>query len=83
MKEPRYQVRSYRPSDFTGYVWLYVDAEKVDRAGHRTSMAALCEILGRPGHRPEDDVFVADEGGRVVGCGHLTRELGIRRVILE
>ncbi len=83
MKEPTSLVRNYGPGDLTGYVRLHVDAERVDRAGRRTSMTALCEILGRPGYSPERDLFVAELNGEVVGGVNLTLESGIGRAILE
>ncbi len=83
MNELRFQVRDFAPGDFAGYVQLHVDAERVDRAGHRTSLAALCEVLGRPEFLPEKALFVAEGEGRVLGYVKLTPELGIGRVIIE
>lgn len=83
MNKPRFQVREYVPGDFAGYVQLHVDAERADRAGHRTSLTALCEVLGRPNFLPEKDLFVVEGDGGVLGCAKLTPELGIGRVIIE
>jgi mycothiol synthase len=79
----QYVIRNYRAGDFDSYVELHVDAERADKAGHRTSTRLLGEILGRPDYSPEDDIFVAEAGGEVIGCLNLTPELGIGRVVLE
>jgi mycothiol synthase len=83
MSESQYTVRSYRPTDFAGYVQLHTESERMDRAGHCTSLNVLCEILGRPNYSPESYLFVAEADGKVVACINLTPELGIGRVVLN
>ena len=83
MSESQYTIRNYLPSDFDSYVQLHIEAENHDRAGHCTSLRTLCEILGRPNYSPENDLFLAEREGKVVGYMNLTPELGIGRVILS
>ena len=83
MSESQYTVRNYRPNDFAGYVQLHTESERMDRAGHCTSLNVLCEILGRPNYSPESDLFVAEADGKVVACVNLTPETGIGRVVLN
>jgi mycothiol synthase len=83
MNEAHFPVRNFAPGDFAGYIQLHVDAERADRAGHRTSLAALCEVLGRPNFLPGKDLFVVEGDGQIAGCAMLTPELGIGRVIIE
>jgi len=83
MSESRYEIRNYRPDDLASYVQLHTEAESLDRAGYCTSLRTLCEILGKPGYSPRNDLFVAGAGGKVVGCMNLTPEPGIGRVVLN
>lgn len=83
MSAPHYILRNYRPDDFNSYVQLHVEAERLDRAGHCTSPGVLREALGWPNYSPEDDLFVAEAEGKVIGYMNVTPELGIGRVVLS
>jgi mycothiol synthase len=83
MSVPHYILRNYRPGDFNSYVQLHVEAERLDRAGHCTSPRVLREALGRPNYSPENDLFVAEREGKVIGYVNVTPELGIGRVVLS
>jgi mycothiol synthase len=83
MSQTQYTVRNYRPTDFAGYVQLHTESESTDRAGYCTSLNVLCEILGRPNCSPEDNVFVAEADGKIIGRVNLTPELGIGRIVLD
>jgi mycothiol synthase len=43
----------------------------------------VIESLGRPNHFPEEDLFVAEKGGNIVGYVDVTVELNIGRVVLS
>jgi mycothiol synthase len=83
MNYPPYHIRNYRPADFGDFIQLHIEAEMVGRAGSRTSLALLCQVVGRPGCSPSEDVFVVEAAGRIVGGASLTPELGIGRAILK
>jgi mycothiol synthase len=83
MSDPPYTIRSFRPEDFGGYVQLNVEAEELDPTGRCTSAQVLSEALGRPNHVPEEDLFVAEAAGKVVGYVDVRSELGIGRAVLD
>lgn len=76
-------IRNYRPDDFNDYARLHSEAEKLDQAGRYISSPLLSEYLSRPNHAPEQDLFIAEVSGKLVGCMDVTPELGIRRVVLD
>ena len=78
-----FTIRNYRPSDFKGYIQLYVESEQFDRSGRFVSSQALAKGLGRPNYSPEKDLFIAEIERKIVGYISLTPELGIGRVLLD
>jgi mycothiol synthase len=83
MSGPHYVIRDFRRDDFAGYVQLNAEAEKLEPTGRCTSAQALSEALDRPNHVPEEDVFVAEAAGKVVGYIDVRSELGIGRAVLD
>lgn len=83
MSNSLYAIRNFRPEDFSGYVRLNAEVEKLEPTGRRTSPQALSERLGRPGYLPERDLFVAEVAGEVIGYMDVRPELGIGRVVLD
>jgi len=83
MSNSHYTIRSYQPEDFDKYVLLNIEAEKLEPTGRYTSPQSLREYLYRPNHSPEQDFFVVETGGEIVGYLDITPELTIGRVILD
>jgi mycothiol synthase len=83
MSNPPYIIRNFRPDDFASYVRLNVEAEKLDPTGRCTSAQVLSEGLGRPDYVPEQDLFVAEVAGEVIGYIDVRSELGIGRAVLD
>jgi len=83
MTNSLYIVRNYRPSDFKDYVKLNIEAEKLGPSGRHSSPQALSENLGRPNYSPEQDLFVVEKDGKIVGFMDVTPELKTKRVILD
>lgn len=83
MSNPAYVIRNFRPDDLPSYVQLNVEAEKLEPSGGPVSPQALSEGLGRPNHLPDQDLFVAEAGGRVVGYVDVKAELAIGRAVLD
>lgn len=83
MSNSLYIVRNYRPSDFEDYVKLNIKAGKLDPTGRCISPQVISENLGRPNYSPEQDLFIAEISGKIVGFTNVTPELNIRRVILD
>jgi len=83
MSNPPYVIRSFRPDDFDSYVRLNVEAEELAPTGRCTSPQALAQWLRRPNHLPEQDLFIAEAAGKVVGYMDVGSELGIGRAVLD
>jgi len=83
MTNSLYTVRNYSPSDFEDYVKLNIEAEKLGPSGRYSSPQVISENLGRPNYSPEQDLFVVEKDGKIVGFMDTTPELNIKRVILD
>jgi mycothiol synthase len=83
MSDFPYVIRNYRPDDFDNYIRLNVEAEKLDPGERCTSPKVLGERLGRPNYHPEQDLFIAEAAGKVIGHIDVTPELAIGRVVLD
>ena len=83
MSNSPYTIRNYRPADFNKYVLLNIEAEKLERSGRCASPQLIAENLGRPGYSPEQDLFLVEIAGNIVGYMDEVPELTIGRVILN
>ena len=78
-----YTIRNYRPKDFDKYVLLNLEAEKLELTGRCISPQVIAEHLGQPNYSPEQDLFIVEIDGGIVGYIDVTPELSIGRVILN
>jgi mycothiol synthase len=78
-----YKIRNYRSSDFDNYVQLHTETNKLDRSERIISKQRLAEDLGHPSFHPENDLFVAEHGGSIIGYAAVFLEAAIKRTILE
>jgi len=83
MSNSPYIIRNYQPEDFDRYVLLNVEAEKVETIGRCISPQVIAERLGQPNYSPEQDLFIVELDGGIVGFIDVTSELNIGRVILN
>ena len=83
MTEPAYIIRNYRLRDLDKLVQFGAEVEKLRQLFSRASLRDLIEGLGRPNHFPEDDLFVAEIAGDIVGYVDVMPELNIRRAVLS
>ena len=83
MSNSFYTIRNYRPTDFDKYVRLIVEAEELEPTGCYASPEVLSENLYRPNYSPEQDLFVVETAGNIVGYVDVAPELLIGRVILD
>jgi len=83
MSDSTYTVRNYQPSDFDKYVLLNIEAERMGPTERGVSPQFIAEDLGRPNYSPEQDLFVAEVTGSIVGYMDVAPELTIGRVILD
>ncbi len=83
MSNSPYTIRNYQPKDFDKYVLLNIEAEKLEPTGRCTSPQVIAEHLGRPNYSCEQDLFIVEIAGNIVGYMDAAPELGIGRVILN
>ena len=83
MDKNNIKIRNYRCSDFDNYVQLHMETTNLDRSGRSISKQRLAEDLGHPSFQPENDLFVAEHGGSIIGYAALFLEAAIKRAILE
>ncbi len=83
MNDFPFTIRNYLPADFDAYVQLHVESEQFDRSGRYFSSQALGEWLGQTGHSPENNLFIVETGGKIIGYISLIPEPGIGRVLLD
>lgn len=83
MSHSRYIIKNYHHSDFEDYVKLIIASEKRHPSGCRLSPQSIGENLKRPNYSPEQDLFVAEIDGKIVGFIDIIPEINSRRVILD
>ncbi len=83
MSNSPYTIRNYQPADFNKYVLLHTEAEKLEPTERCVSPQVIAEHLGRPNYSPEQDLFVVEISGNIVGYMDVAPELTIGRVILD
>jgi len=83
MSNSPYTIRNYQPADFNKYVLLHTEAEKLEPTGCCVSPQVVAEQLGRPNYSPDQDLFIVEIDGDIVGYMDVKPELTIGRVILD
>lgn len=83
MSDTAYIVRNYGPEDFDKLLQLAARVEKMGGSCCLTSSQDLVEGLGRPNHFPENNLFVAEMAGDIVGYLDVMPELNIGRAVLS
>lgn len=83
MSNSHYTIRNYQPKDFKKFVQLLSKAEKLEPTGRLTSPQSITENLGRPNYSPEQDLFVVEIDGSIIGYMDIGLERTIRRVTLD
>lgn len=76
-------IRNFHSDDLVAYVQLVNEIDEVDGLGKATTMEQMQEHLGRPRCHPEEDLFLAELDGLLIGYVDMIRELEIGRVILD
>ena len=83
MDENFFKIRNYRSDDFDTYAQLHMEITQLDQSGRSISKQRLAEDLGHPSFHPENDLFVAEHGGSIIGYAGVFLEAAIKRAILE
>jgi len=83
MSNSIYTIRNYRHTDFDKYVQLSIEAAKLEPTGCSASPEILKENLYRPNYSPEQNLFIVETAGNIVGYLDVAPELSIERAILN
>ncbi len=83
MNNVAYIIRTYRPEDLDLLVQLVGEARKGGGSSFSASLQNVIEGLGRPNHFPEENLFIAETAGNIVGYADVTAEPNIGRVVLS
>ena len=83
MSETYFKIRNYRPGDFDNYVRVHTESNKFDQSRRSISRQHLAEDLEHPSFQPENNLFVAEHGGSIIGYAGIFLEAAIKRAILE
>ncbi len=78
-----YTIRNYCPEDFDRYLLLHVESEQLDSSGRFITAQGLSDNLGRPNFAPQEDLFVAESNGKLIGYLSATLEPAIQRALLD
>ena len=83
MRKNTLKIRNYRAEDFENYVQLHAETNKLDRAGGSLSKRRLAEDLGHPSFHPENNLFLAERDGRIIGYASVFVEAAIKRALVD
>ena len=78
-----YIIRNYQPADFDNFVWLFQEAEKLEPIGRYVSPQEITKNYARPKYSPEQDLFVVEMNGSLVGFMDIRPELSVGRIIVD
>ena len=82
MSDFSYTIRNYQSADFDKFVQLRVETEKFEPSERLVPPQIIIENLGRPNYSPEQDLFLVEIAGDIIGYMDLAPERTIGRVIL-
>ena len=83
MTNPAYTIRNYRPGDFHRLIQLACEVEKLKGTFCCTSPQDFIEDLGKPHRFPENNLFIAEIAGSIMGYLDVMPELTIGQVVLN
>jgi len=83
MIDPLFKVRNFLPEDFDTIVTLETQGEIFEHGSFRILPFDLAESLGLPNRFPEENLFVLEANGAIVGYVYVMPELEIGRVVLS
>ncbi len=83
MIDPPYIIRTYGLEDLDILIKFEAEVERLERNCIRSSPHRLIEGLGLPNHHPEDNLFIAEKAGEVMGYVDVMPELNIGRAVLS
>jgi len=83
MADTSYIIRNYRPADFDSYIALALEACKLGTNLVTVTAQTISEGMSWPGYSAENDLFVVEYEGRIIGYLNFRAELEIGRVIMD
>ncbi len=83
MSYPTYIIRNYHTRDFDRLVQMTVEAQELGQAECLISPLDFMESVSQPDHSFQDNLFVAESTGEMVGYADLRPEWNIGRVVLK
>jgi mycothiol synthase len=76
-------IRNYHSEDFEKLVRLATDVQELGQTGSLLSPLDLIESAGQSDHRSQNNLFIAERAGEIVGYADARPELNIGRVVLR
>jgi mycothiol synthase len=76
-------IRNYHSEDFDKLVQLGTEAQERGQTGCLISPLDLIESVGQSNHSSENNLFIAERAGEIVGYADVKPELNIGRVVLR
>ena len=83
MRNPTYIIRNYHSEDFDKLVQLGAEVQELGQTWCPISPLDLIESVGQPNHSSENNLFIAEREGEIVGFADVRLELNIGRVVLR
>ena len=83
MSKPTDIIRNYHSEDFDKLVRLGIEAQERGQTGCLISPLDLIESVGQSNHSSENNLFIAERAGEIVGYADVRPELNIGRVVLR
>jgi len=83
MSDNQYIIRNYQPSDHRELAKFIARAEKLDPASRLTTVREVTQNPKHPTYSPEQDLFLAEMGGDIIGYMNVWPERAIERAILD
>ena len=83
MRNSTYIIRNYHSEDFDKLVQLGAEVQELGQTWCPISPLDLIESVGQPNHSSENNLFIAEREGEIVGFADVRLELNIGRVVLR
>ncbi len=83
MGNPTYIIRNYHSEDFDKLVQLGTEVQERGQTGCLISPLDLIESVGQPNPSSENNLFIAERAGQIVGYANVGPELNIGRAVLR
>ena len=83
MEKAPFRIRNYHPDDFDNYAQLHEEIDVHDHTGNYLSKQSLLEDIGHPSFHPQKNLFVAEQGIKLIGYFSVLQEPEISRALLD